>query len=192
MTLLPICFPNVDWLADGSIHMKLGHCPKCMRTSFLAAVMTTALSLASLLLQIPPPLDAVILVAAVGLVGLWLAHLFAFADRAVRGAMTKAVQPLSAPDDMRHWPRRRFLLLFAKAFAFAGFASMLPLGAAAQTCSCDQADCTCPASHPNCFINPSRGESFCCAYGDTGCSSSLLNWCCPNGTNCYGDNGACY
>lgn len=173
--------------------MKLGHCPKCMRTSFLAAAMATAVGLAGLVLQIPPPLDTVILVAAAGLVGLWLAHLLAFAGRAVRGAMTRMIQPPLVPgDDMRRWPRRRFLLLFAKAFAFAGFASMLPRGATAQTCSCDQPDCTCPPGAPNCFINPSRGESFCCAYGDTGCSSSLLNWCCPNGTNCYGDNGACY
>ena len=173
--------------------MKLGHCPKCMRTSFLAAALATAVGFLSWTLEFPPPIDTVILAVAAGLVSLWFSHLLAFAGRAVRGALAKAVLPPTAPaDHMRRWPRRRFLLLFVKAFAFAGIASMLPRGAAAQTCSCDQPDCTCPSNAPNCFINPARQESFCCAYGDTGCSSPLLNWCCPNATNCYGDNGACY
>jgi hypothetical protein len=180
----------MEW-REGS--MKLGHCPKCMRTSFLAAAAAVTACCMNRALELPPPLVMAGTAIAAGLVSLWLAHLLAFAGRAAQGAVARAVLPPATPGmEVQSWPRRRLLFLFAKAFVFAGIASMLPRSAAAQTCSCDQADCTCPAEAPNCFINPSRGESFCCAYGDTGCSSSLLSWCCPNGTNCYGDNGQCY
>jgi hypothetical protein len=174
---------------------KLGRCPTCMKTSFLAAAAAWLLAL-GVATQTSSAAGTVVWLAPVAFTMLWIAHLAAFAGRATRGAFQKAQErdrrlgrPAATPTRRS---RRRFVLHFARTFAIAAVATSIPLRLQAQSCSCADADCFCPAEYPNCFINPATQESFCCAYGDTGCGSPLLSWCCPNGTNCYGDNGECY
>ncbi len=175
---------------------KLGRCPKCMKTSFLAAAAAWAVALALASMPTVPSIGAAIWAVPAVLTLLWIGHLASFAGRATRGAFRRAedeerIRGASASAMIR-WPRRRFLLTFAKMLVIAAAATALPFRAMAQDCSCADPECTCPPDAPDCYINPARQESFCCAYGDVGCSSPLLSWCCPNGSNCYGDNGECY
>ena len=179
-----------------AIGTKLGRCPRCMKTSFLVAAAAWALALAIASMPTPQPIGILVWVVSAACTMLWIGHLAAFATRAKRGAFRKAgdearIRGKSAAAMVR-WPRRRFVLTFAKTFLVAALATSFPLKLMAQSCSCSEPDCTCPPDAPNCFINPALQESFCCGYEDTGCASPLLSWCCPNGTNCYGDNGECY
>ncbi|MBI2719666.1 MAG: DUF3624 family protein [Rhizobiales bacterium] len=176
--------------------MKLGRCPKCMRTSFLFAAGSWIVVLAVSRVPIFPPIAALIWIVPICFTLLWIGHLAAFAKRSAQGALHRGRDEARGRGHVAaaaaNWPRRRFLFFFVKAFVFAAVATAFPVNAMAQSCSCSDPNCTCPPNQPNCFINPARQESFCCSSGDTGCGSPLLSWCCPNGTNCYGDNGNCY
>ena len=167
--------------------MRLGQCPKCMRSAFRAAAAAWVVA-AAVGLSVGADRIALLLPVPAALTLLWLAHLGVFAWRSAVSAPLAVLAREAGPAAAR----RAFLLFFLRAFSVAALATALPARVMAQGCSCSDPDCSCPQDQPDCYINPARGESFCCSSGDVGCASPSLSWCCPNGTNCYGDNGSCY
>lgn len=132
---------------------NLGHCSKCMRSSFAAAAVACALTIVGF--AVAGLSDIVVLFGAIalGLAGLWLAHLVAFALRIaaadVKAPMAKPVDACRGPaENLEPWRRRRLIAAFAKTFAFAALATALPLSAAfacvqiPSACT-SNSDCSC-------------------------------------------------
>jgi len=102
------------------VFSNLGHCPKCMRTSFLVALLS---SLAAAVLVFLFPRVWIFAVVFLGaLWALWMAHIVVFAIKFSGGAEE------DFPVNTR---RRAMLARFGKAASFAAVATALP--AAAQS-----------------------------------------------------------
>jgi hypothetical protein len=119
-----------------SFLVTLGRCPRCMRSSFAAAATAGLIAGLAAALTGPSYLAAFPGAVALGLTGLWLAHVAAFAARATRQAVPVRTS----------LTRRHALLGFAQSFVFAVAAASLPQSAAraAQTCqACSTGQSTC-------------------------------------------------
>ena len=181
--------------ALGTLAAKRGRCPRCMKASLSTAALAWVL-LMLLLLEAGRSIATEIGgLAAIGMTALWLAHLAAFASRAVLARARKMPGGSGNADGLRSsWQRRRFVSVFARTFLFAAVASALPYRIArslqlAQDCNCyTETDCGCPAEFPQCVFNPGTGDAVCCGPNTVGCAGPSTTYCCPPGTNCYGDD----
>src|SRR5262245_57660666 len=108
-------------LLNKFILANLGHCPYCMSKAFQATLIAWGVFFATLILGVPSSTVIWTELAAMGLTGLWIAHLIAFAFRA-SAAEYHSEQSTSA--------RRGFLLSFGSAVAFAAVATATPAFAA--------------------------------------------------------------
>ena len=161
---------------------NLGRCPKCMRQSFLAMLGLGGLAFLISLTATSPILLIVSKILAVGSVGLWLSHLTAFALRAMRNTNPSAgnARAQNVATDLR--PRRQFILAFAKGFALATTATVLPTRTAFA-----QVPCRCPSTHKCCYNY--AGNNYVCAPRDAVCCVSTSPWYCPRGQICTGTSG---
>ena len=132
----------------GIVAAKLGHCPRCMRQSFVIAVIAWVCAMAACAMAWPV-LTITFGILALGLSGLWLAHLATFAARVVvkveRNADSATNDPASCCARM---PRRQFFRTFAKAFTFAAIATAVStrtaLACVQPPIACTKhSDCTC-------------------------------------------------
>ncbi|HOV04285.1 MAG TPA: DUF3624 family protein [Kaistiaceae bacterium] len=116
------------------LQSKLGRCSTCMRLSLLTALAAGAASgLAGRVL--PGTLAASLAgVAAIGLTALWLAHVAAFAGRALRRARQRAVRPGTTAGISR----RGTLAIIARAAGIGAIASMPVFLAAPALAFCGQ------------------------------------------------------
>jgi len=147
----------------------LGRCPQCMSTSFFATAISAAIALLSVLALDLVIIGATLSAAALAFGMLWIAHLAVYSSRA-----TALVADRS---------RRRFVATFAKTFFLTALVTVSPR-LLAQSCDC-------PPQYPKCVFNPARNEYWCCGANTVGCASPKQTWCCPPGSNCYGDDGRC-
>ena len=70
----------------GLLNRILGRCPRCMRQAFLAALGAWGLAAALIALDVGSWMATPMVVVAIGLTGLWLAHVAAFALRVAMSA----------------------------------------------------------------------------------------------------------
>jgi hypothetical protein len=136
----------------------LGRCPRCMRQAFLATLGAWGLAAALIALDVGSWMATPMVVVAIGLTALWLAHVAAFALRVAISARHAEVEPSStgaSPD------RRQFAAEFARVAAFAVVATAL----ATRTNSvlaqgrCDCSKCSsnqvcCPTANGYCGCFP--------------------------------------
>jgi hypothetical protein len=167
-----------------TLSAKLGHCPRCMRQSFI--FMVGAWTLASgITLAANTPLFLITgWVIAGGSILLWLMHLSSFALRSVRtyGASTTNLLQNNEAADPPEQLRRHLVLSFARSFLLVAATTALPLRAAwAQSCDC-------PPTAPKCCFNY-RGDIYACAPSDAICCAKAEDpYYCPSGSSCYGEH----
>jgi len=179
-----VIFNRVRYFTD-----RIGRCPKCTHSSFVAAV--SAVSTALLLWFFAAPLTLILLAGSASFVltSLWMAHVWMFT---VRSARATALRSVPGTGDAI-WSRRRLLAAFLRVLVFSAVAAGLPRGLRAQSCNCySEQNCYCPPDFPQCIFNPSTGEAICCGPSTTGCAGPNSTWCCPPGSNCYGTDNQCY
>ncbi len=132
----------------GIVAAKLGHCPRCMRQSFVIAVIAWVCAMAACAMA-RPVLTITFGILALGLSGLWLAHLATFAARVVVKVERNADSATNDPASSRaRMPRRQFFRTFAKAFTFAAIATAVStrtaLACVQPPIACTKhSDCTC-------------------------------------------------
>jgi len=116
------------WFAEelGRHLSGLGRCPKCMRTAHIASLVSVVSTAILFITGVPSALLACSFILTGLLLGLWIAHLIAFAIRASR---TPADQRRAAESISR----RQFVTLFARSLAFAALATSLVMPAKAQS-----------------------------------------------------------
>ncbi len=68
------------------LNRTFGRCPRCMRKAFLAALGAWTLAFALIALSVASWMETPMVVVALGLTALWLAHIAAFALRAAMAA----------------------------------------------------------------------------------------------------------
>lgn len=153
---------------------RIGSCSRCMRMAFKAAILGWVGWFA-----IEMTVDSALpvfagLAVAVGLTGLWLAHLSVMSARWARAA---------TPVDPR---RRRLVSMFVRALALTAAASAVPRAVLAQNCSC-------APDHPVVGYNVYRRECFCCLPGRQTCYDESESWCCnaAAGHYCGGTTMSC-
>jgi hypothetical protein len=100
------------------IRGDLGHCSRCTRKAFLAAVSAWVTTAIALWAEWPQAL-AIAEVISVGLTALWITHLLAFAGKVSREG--HEIRP-----ELLNPSRRAFLPMFARTLAFAAVASTVP------------------------------------------------------------------
>lgn len=136
----------------------LGVCPRCMRKSFTAAFVASVITAAAWAWA-PPSLAAFIAASAVGLFGLWLAHLTVYAWRRI------IVARKAPAEEVPDFARRAVFPAFASIFVGAAIATALPARFAhAETCG--DSTVTCTGSTPTCCYSTQRGYY---------CASSAIN-----------------
>lgn len=170
---------------------RLGRCPKCTHSSFVAAV--SAVSATLLLWLFAAPLTLILLAGSASfiLTLLWMSHVWMFTLRSARATALRSVPGTGGAG--APWSRRRLLAAFLRILVFSAVAAGLPRGLRAQSCNCySEQNCYCPPDFPQCIFNPSTGEAICCGPGTTGCAGPNSTWCCPPGSNCYGTDNQCY
>jgi hypothetical protein len=155
-----------------AVVVKLGHCPKCMRRSFVLMLGTWASGLAAMLVTNSTLVFSAVLATAVASTGLWLSHLLVFAFRAMTGARTSKGEMMgrNAAADIVFRPRRQFILAFSKTFLLAAAATAFPVGTVlAQTrtqqclscCAGRLSGCgngaDCNTEYQNCVANCNSG-----------------------------------
>jgi hypothetical protein len=104
--------PDMAWAT-------IGHCSRCTRKAFLAAISSWA---TALVLAICTNWTYALILAvalSIGLTALWMAHLLAFASKFTHNV--SVLQP-----DLFNSSRRAFFPIFAKTLAFATVASSVP------------------------------------------------------------------
>jgi hypothetical protein len=133
-----------------SIADALGRCPKCMRTSFLAAISSLVVALAVTLITDFPFITSFAWTTAAVLIGLWIAHLVAFALRASAAARSVPNEVVDASLKVQHRSRREIVPMFCRALAFAALVTTLPsmIGPASAQSPCQNCQgcwncCTC-------------------------------------------------
>ena len=155
---MPMLQPQVGILRFVNfLDRTFGRCPKCVRKAFLSAICASALAFTFSALSGPSWVVAPMMVAALCLTALWLAHIGAFGLRtasAVRRASMSASKPTPGA-----FSRRRFLAEFARAAVVVTIATALtarPNTVTAQR-RCDCSRC--------------RSDQYCCptAQGYCGC-----------------------
>ncbi len=160
----------------------LGRCPRCMRQSFVFMLGAWGLALALPFATSSPTPAVASAIAAASLTLLWLGHLAAFALRAAgNGAPAmRGMTGAPSPSDSPVQPRRRFMLAFTKAAAFAALATAFPLGTVfAQTCPC-AAPLKCCFSFDAKYYDCAPSDAMCCGHPTN-------PWHCNSGSSCNGD-----
>ena len=142
----------------------MGRCPRCMRKAFLAALAAWALAFAMIGLSVASWITTSMIVVALGLTALWLAHIAAFALRTVMATKhatgdlftSKTAQMAAHPP----FNRRQFAVEFVRTAALAVVATALTVRAnsvlAAGNCDCskcrsDQVCCHTANGYCGCF-----------------------------------------
>ncbi len=153
-------------LAQLGITANLGRCMFCMRAAFLSAVSLWLLTFVAIAVTPRVGIVAPLLAAAAAFSLLWLAHLATYAGLVAHHRTVVARAGL----DGFTTSRRELFGVFAKAFAAAAVATVLPAmwGAA-------RAQGTCPAATP-----VPCGTQYCCAgsalYFCSGYTGNVPNW----------------
>ncbi len=162
----------------------LGRCPRCMRQSFIVALIAVSLALIITEAVRAPAFILLAWIIAGGLAILWLAHMSASALRGANFALTR--ESSQAEDNLRWAARRKFIVTFARVFLITATISAIPgYSARAQGCLCSEQDCNCDPGY-FCVMNPYfPSDSFCCPDGTIPCSESTGTLCCDKG--CYGE-----
>lgn len=134
------------------LYRTLGRCPRCMRKSFLAALGAWVLAFAAGATVGPATAVATACgAAALGLSGLWLAHVVAFASRmtaATARNLAGDARPGTPAGRARLRTRREIAVEFARTAAFVALATALSTKVALacvqppKRCSANS-DCTC-------------------------------------------------
>ncbi|HWI26485.1 MAG TPA: DUF3624 family protein [Stellaceae bacterium] len=121
----------------------LGRCPRCMRRSLALALGVWPLAIAASALLGGTAATLSLIALALGLTALWLAHIAAFARRAMGATLPRRDAGLHSP------PRRAALVGFARALALAAAAGTFASAARAQNkCGCRVGDIYCdPNTH---------------------------------------------
>jgi hypothetical protein len=96
---------------------RLGQCPHCMRKAFQGGLVAWGAWCGALVVGIPSPMLACIMLAAGALTTLWVAHLLAFSFK---------VSVSQHANETSVLPRRAFFWNFARAAAFATAGTALP------------------------------------------------------------------
>ncbi len=96
-----------------SLYAKLGRCPRCMRSSFAAAVIAWACTLIAARALAWPAIEIALAGAAAGLTVLWFAHFAAFAHRATREAARHPRDKVDGEAGDAVPSRRRAFTIFA-------------------------------------------------------------------------------
>jgi len=155
----------------------LGHCSSCIRKAFQAATCAWTAALLLLGLDWPRFLPAIVIIA-LGLTALWVAHLVAYAGKATLAEKSDS----SAENDNAYITtssRRDLLPLFARALAVAALTSAAPtLALADGPCGGQCGDIQCRP----CFRPVYDGQGGC------NCESCHS---CPGPENKYNCNGQC-
>lgn len=178
---------NAIWKKSlAGLDQNLGRCPICMRQSFVFMLGTCCLAIIIELTVRSAALHIAGRIVAVISIGLWLSHLVAFSLRATTNTKTKTPNfaRKNSGTNLEHWPRRQFLLLFAKNFALIAVAIAVPVRSAFA-----QGRCQCSGFTPKCCYST---FDWVCAPSDAiCCADSQGAWSCPNGHYCTGDHGGC-
>ncbi len=162
---------------------KLGHCPKCMRQSFLVMLVAWGVTGVLAVAAAGVGLAGASAVAAGCLTLLWLGHVAAFALRSARnGNVRRGIgNGGAAPPESPVGPRRRFMLAFVRSAAFAATATAFPYG------SVFAATCRCSGSTPKCCWSYDA-KYYVCAPRDAVCCGHPKNpWFCNSDQSCNGD-----
>jgi hypothetical protein len=141
-----------------SLIANLGHCPKCMRQAFLAALTAWALAIA-IKVSSGRDLTAIVTMAvALGLTGLWMTHLGVYAARVAAAGKYLNKETNKSPAA----PSRRELVgqighvaLAVGAGAFIALRASTALGAGNCDCSkCSSSQACCPTANGYCGCFP--------------------------------------
>jgi len=153
-----------------------------MRSSFAAATVSCVVALFAIAVTDWSLPSIVVAVAALGLMALWLAHIVAFAFRATHRFVAEGEDEIAAESD-RVSSRRRALLDFTQALAFAAAITSLPLPMAAALAQNNPPLCV----RQNCQTLRRNACVQCCACQEQACTQNV-NTCVQIWQNC---NGAC-
>src|SRR6266849_3747835 len=145
-----------------TLDRNLGRCPRCMKTAFLCAVLSSPLFLVGRLARLDGWM-ALILSVPIGLTALWLAHFVTYGARVLRKLRAEYA---STPFESAATSRRDFLWLLGTTMGLTVFATVgLPdVAFALRYCGfVNGKDLYCPDETPNCC----RSREACCPP-DTG------------------------
>jgi hypothetical protein len=138
-------------------HM-LGRCPRCMRQAFLATLGAWGLAAVLIALDVGSGMATPMVVVAIGLTTLWLAHVAAFALRVAMSARHAEVDLSSTGASPN---RRQFAAEFARVAAFAIVATTLATRTSSVLAQgrCDCSKCSsnqvcCPTANGYCGCFP--------------------------------------
>jgi hypothetical protein len=132
----------------------LGRCPKCMRTSFLAAISSSVFAIAITVMANYPSVVAMSWIAAVALVGLWIAHLVAYSVRATAFRIA-----IPEGQGATFLSRREIFPTFFRALGAMALTTALPAATAFAQSRCDCSKCRsdqkcCPTANGYCGCFP--------------------------------------
>src|ERR1700687_3904635 len=135
-----------------ALDASFGRCPKCMRQSFLAALCAWTSVVALQLFVGESTLTATAIVVALGLAALWVAHLVAYATRAVA---TPKVRRDRTAIQASLMSRRETIPAFARALGAIALATALPATTVFADAKCDCSRCSsdqycCPTANGYC------------------------------------------
>lgn len=171
---------------------KLGTCPRCMRTAFVAAACSVVLTCGASFLA-PSAIVIVLGLFAGALTILWLAHAVMFTKRSIAAAAVQNSGGL-ASEQTETWSRRRVIGALFHTLAFSAFLGLAARPAWALGCDCwteSSSGCKCPPEAPNCHFNASTQRGFCCPSDHKACGGPTQEWCCPSNSDCSGNEGYC-
>lgn len=122
----------------------LGRCRRCMRRSLASALGAWALAVPALFVFGGTAATVALIALALGLTSLWLAHIAAFARRAMRSTLSRRDAP-----ELRSPSRRAALAGFARVLPLAAVVGVFASRARAQNaCGCKVGDIRCdPSTH---------------------------------------------
>lgn len=140
----------------------VGVCPTCIRTSFVATVLSWLLVLSTFLLQLHA--TTLIIIAASSFTLLWLAHIF-----------TRAIRFPNQTEQPRDASKRRVFGTIAKAALAAAMMSATVFPRTAR------ADSGCGGWAGNSGCNPCVNNCF---RQDVNCNCYACHSCCQGGGNC--------
>ncbi len=148
---------------------KLGRCVFCMRTSAASAAIAWAMGFAVLAATRQTAIATLLMVAAGAFTALWLAHLTAYSVRSARCRISTPT--IDNAGIVTRFSRRDLLPMFARTFAFAAIATVLP--ALFSKAKADDEGCSGDTPY-------GCGTQYCCAgsalWHCSGYTGSVENW----------------
>jgi len=159
---------------------NLGHCTKCMRTSFVTAVAAWTLFVV-VFVAAPSEIATVAELAAISLSALWLAHIIAFAVKTTLSA-TASARYTKRASRLPLMSRREIVPIFLRTLAFAAVITASP-GAITSAFGQNQGPCD------NCSRFKGTQTCWtCCSCQNSNCITGCKSFTNPDQYNtCIGN-----